>query len=399
MRIIYPANIRLPSERANTIQITNTCRAMAEAGAETHLIARRMDARSDEECLAYYGLDPHPNLHLHRLRALNTHSHPGLWNRSFQALCLARMMRLCARRRPTVVISREIGFALALLKLRPLLGAKVIFETHDIGFLTLRHFDDIIATGRTYDEADARRVHEKEASLFRRVDAAAPITDQLKRLIEEHFRPDCPIEVMRSGVSLDAPPRRPDPDARPKLVLYTGQVYRWKGVEVLVQALRDVPHARLVVVGGLPYEADLDNLKAFAREQGVSDRCEFPGSAPPPQVLDHLARAHAAVIPLTDTVASRYFTSPLKLFQYMASGAPIVASDLPTTREVLTHERNALLVPPGDPAALAAALRRLLSDPALAERLGAQARRDVVPYSWERRGRRFLDLAESLFQP
>jgi glycosyltransferase involved in cell wall biosynthesis len=100
------------------------------------------------------------------------------------------------------------------------------------------------------------------------------------------------------------------------------------------------------------------------------------------------------VLPNPASAISTRFTSPLKLFEYMAAGRPIVASDLPAITEVLRHEKNALLVAPGDPAALAAAVRRLLNDRALADRLAQAALVDAGEYSWDRRGERL----EALFQ-
>jgi len=90
---------------------------------------------------------------------------------------------------------------------------------------------------------------------------------------------------------------------------------------------------------------------------------------------------------------SRYFTSPLKLFDYMAAGVPIVASDLPALREVLTDEENALLVPPGEPDGLARAIERLLGDPALADCLRGRAFADVAAYTWDRRAERIIEAA------
>jgi glycosyltransferase involved in cell wall biosynthesis len=78
-------------------------------------------------------------------------------------------------------------------------------------------------------------------------------------------------------------------------------------------------------------------------------------------------------------------TSPLKAFEALAAARPIVASSLPSSREFLRDGENALLVPPGDPAALAAALRRLLADPALAERLARAAWESSPAFSWETR--------------
>src|SRR4029453_17817516 len=82
---------------------------------------------------------------------------------------------------------------------------------------------------------------------------------------------------------------------------------------------------------------------------------------------------------------STHFTSPLKLFEYMAAGRAIVASDLPAIREVLRHEVNALLVTPGDSTALAGGIERLLADSELAARLARNALNDVDDYTWSRR--------------
>jgi glycosyltransferase involved in cell wall biosynthesis len=93
---------------------------------------------------------------------------------------------------------------------------------------------------------------------------------------------------------------------------------------------------------------------------------------------------------------SNAFTSPLKLFEYMAAGRPIVASDLPSIREILAHERNALLITPGNPQAVTAAIRRLNDDRALGRRLAGQALIDAAEYTWAKRAERLEALFEAL---
>ena len=133
--------------------------------------------------------------------------------------------------------------------------------------------------------------------------------------------------------------------------------------------------------------------RKLASELSLDDKVRFRGFVPPPELEAERRQAAVFVIPNLDSTTSRLFTSPLKLFEAMASGRPIVASDLPSIREVLTDGVNALLVPPGDVNILAVAISRLLGDAALRERLAARAFADVHAYSWDQRAatiQRFL---------
>ena len=120
-------------------------------------------------------------------------------------------------------------------------------------------------------------------------------------------------------------------------------------------------------------EPDLDADKTLAERLGIAERVTFTGLVEPVRVA-RAADAGAMCWPfrIRHRRFPRDITSPLKLFEYMAAGRPIVASDLPSIREVLRDGVNALLVPPGDPVAMAAAIARLLGDRALAARLAAR---------------------------
>ena len=98
------------------------------------------------------------------------------------------------------------------------------------------------------------------------------------------------------------------------------------------------------------------------------------------------------VLPNPRSALSDAHTSPLKLFEYMAAGRPIVASDLPSIGEVLRDGENAVLVEPGNPQAFVAGLQRIKDDTALAGRLAAQAAEDVRDYTWARRAERLETL-------
>jgi glycosyltransferase involved in cell wall biosynthesis len=179
-------------------------------------------------------------------------------------------------------------------------------------------------------------------------------------------------------------------------VLYAGQLYPWKGVDVLVRAMASVPGARLVILGGLRGEADLERVAALVASCGLGARTEMPGTVPPARVADELRRAAVVVAPFLHTAMSERHTSPLKAFEAMAAGRPLIASDLPASREFLRHEENALLVPPGEVGALAAALRRVLETPVLAERIARAAFEEAPRYSWDARARTLRGLFDEV---
>jgi len=152
---------------------------------------------------------------------------------------------------------------------------------------------------------------------------------------------------------------------------------------------------RGVIIGGHPAEPDVARVRRLAGALEIEGRLTFAGLVSPARVSTLLRNADVLVVPTIDTRWARY-TSPLKLFEYMAAGRPIVASDLPAIREVLTDGENACLVAPGDEHALAAGIRRVLDDPALADRLARRASEGVAAYSWDRRAERLEALLEDV---
>jgi glycosyltransferase involved in cell wall biosynthesis len=163
-----------------------------------------------------------------------------------------------------------------------------------------------------------------------------------------------------------------------------------------VAAMRDTEG---LIIGGHEKEPDLARVQALAAERDCASRVTFTGLIPPAEVQARLRDADVLLLPNPASAISTSFTSPLKLFEYMAAGRPIVASDLPSLREVLRDEENALLVEPGSARALVAGIQRLRNDAALGARLARQARRDVEQFTWARRAERletlFVELTRS----
>ena len=390
MRLLYLADIRFPLERANGIQTMETCHALAERGHTVDLVVRKDSHSPARDPFEYYGLQRTSRFNVERAPVPDR---PAAARRlAYLAFALGRAL---GRARADAILTRDLGLAALLVRLPS--RAPVVYESHGYAPDVAAALPELVATAQPASAGKLRRLAEREALVWHAADGYVTITtglaDEMTRRLGSRPR----LRVIPDGVRIGAGAFAPS-DPVPT-VAYAGHLYAWKGVDGLIEALAQLPGVRGLIVGGHEEEPDIGRLRALAARVGVADRVTFTGLVPPPRVPELLAQAGILALPNTASAISTRFTSPLKLFEYMAAGRPIVASDLPSLREVLTHEQNALLVTPGDPAALAAAVRRLLDDRALGSKLAAAARAKVDDYSWARRAERLEALLFEVRSP
>ena len=382
--VLMPADIRFPLERASGVQIVKTAAALARAGTPTTLLVRRSDPRPTAEVLAAYGVSPHPCLRVRRLRVLHRRGSYLLPRGSFLLRALAACSRQMAR--GGIVFTRDLQLADLLVRLPS--RAAVVYEAHAVEALMYAERAELYGTRQAVDPGKIERLRRREARVWRRAGAFVATTAGIRDAFAQAHGARERTRVVSNGCDVSADRAFPGLAApRPPRVVYAGQLYPWKGVDVLVEAMTDVPEARLVIVGGLAGEEDLARVRALVEARGLSARTEMPGTVPQARVASELARASVVSVPFLRSAMTERHTSPIKVFEAMAAGRPIVATDLPSTREVLRDGENALLVPPGDALALAAAVKRLLADAALAERLARAAWDEAPAYSWDARAR------------
>lgn len=212
-------------------------------------------------------------------------------------------------------------------------------------------------------------------------------------LIRHWGAPAEKIVVFPNGV--DVQRFQPDPAARSAtrralgvgtapLVIFVGNFYEWHDIATLLNAFAQVllayPETRLLLVGDGPQR---QAMMQHADKLDIGYAVQFTGLVAHAEVPYLIAAADIAVAPVPLMLHDMWL-SPMKLFEYMASGVALVASAVGQLTDVIQADRNGCLVPPGDVAALTAVLQRLIHDPALRMRLGRQAREDAVrTYSWE----------------
>ena len=384
MKILYLADIRFPLERANGIQTAETCHALARRGHDVTLLVRPDTASPPREPWSYYDLPPIETLRVERVAGAVT---PVLR----RARYVAESMRRAATARPAydVVFTRDLGVAAALLGMPKRIRPPLIYEAHGIASLVGASLDSLLTGAAAASSRKQRRLLRRDERVWRAADGYVTITATLGDDLARRFGARGAVAVVPDGTRL-RPDRQFDPPAprdRP-VVTYAGHLYPWKGVDGLLRALSAVPSAIGVIVGGHPAESDLERLRRLARDLGLEARVRFVGHVPPADVGAHLRAADILVLPNRATTVSARYTSPLKLFEYLEAGRAIIAADLPALREILHPDREAVLVPPDDEAALAAAITRLARDHALRERLGRAAFDAAPAFSWDRRAAR-----------
>lgn len=188
---------------------------------------------------------------------------------------------------------------------------------------------------------------------------------------------------------------RPDADSRVRIrellgvgidpmIIFVGNFYEWHDVSTLLKAFAQVlkthPNARLILVGD---GATRQAMAQLAVDLNITHAVVFTGMVAHKDVPRYIAAADIAVVPYPVLNREIWF-SPLKLFEYMATGIAIVASNVGQLPEWISDGRSGLLLPPGNVLALAEAIDRLIDDPALRSRLGQIAREEAVSkHSWE----------------
>ncbi|MSR71085.1 MAG: glycosyltransferase [Candidatus Taylorbacteria bacterium] len=363
MKLYYIADVRLPTERAHGLQIMKMCEEFARRGLEVELLipnkTNHVDAAADP--FEYYGIS----------RIFKIHT-----VRSFDFL--GKTIRM-----GKILYWLDRAVFLWLLRFEKFEENSIVYS-RDPSFLSCVRGNGYTRVAELHS---LENISKKNLVL---VDSIVTLTSIMKAELVGQGIFESKILVAPDGVDLDLfGTQISQKEAREKLnlpfdkkiVLYTGHLYSWKGAETLAEAAKEFDENTLFLfVGGVEPEfsrfiaqyKNIANIRALSFQK--HERIPLYMKAADILVLPNSAKS----------LMSRSYTSPLKLFEYMASGRPIVASDLPSIREVLS-EKNAVLATPDDAHSFALAIRIITNDQQKARILSGQALQDVEKYTWAKR--------------
>ncbi len=268
-------------------------------------------------------------------------------------------------------------------------GVPVVYDARDI-HLDARNMARMGRLARSLLGRTERRWAET-------ADRVITVNDSYADVLSSRWPVERPLVVMNCSYRFTPPTPRErrfhdalglPPDQR--VVLYHGGLFPWRGIEQLIEAIRDVPRATLVLMG---YGILEPTLRAWEADPALGGRVRVMGPVPPAELHDWVAAADVAGMPIQGDTLNHRLTTPNKLFEAMAAGVPAVVSDLPGMRTIARDADSAILVDPTDTAAIAAAIRRILELPpaewlAWSDRC-VRAAHDR--YNWETQVDRLLD--------
>ena len=299
-----------------------------------------------------------------------------------------RLGRHLSKSRPDAILETHNCLSLSGLRASRRAGVPLIvddvappWEADDIGGVGLRPLH--------------RRVFK---ALSRRSTLMIAVNGTMAECLIEAGVPAGKIAVVENGADLHrfkpaadraGERRRLAIDAGAPVLAFVGSFQAYHRAASLIAAFAALPFqsATLIMIGDGPGKAECETL---ARQAGLADRIRFLGRLPNDAVPAVLAAADIAVLPATND-----YGNPMKLYEYLAMGLAVVAPDKPTVRDVVTHDRNALLFTPDDRQALTSALSMAVGDGEMRARFSANALAERSHIGWDARAQTLLSAIES----
>lgn len=370
MRLFLLYHGRYPSEKAASLFAAKNAEAFAEMGARVTLVVPRRLLRIRRDPQEFFGL--RSNIPTVYLPTIDLYTVPivGRWAHIVSYIVFSTALfvyLLIHARRDDWVYSNE---SLPLL-VTSYFFSHICYEVHDFPEKNLWLYRILFSRTRyivATNQWKANALQEKFGVLRKKI------------IVEPNAVDFSPYE---NAPSREEARMRLDLSVEKRIAVYTGHLYSWKGVDTLAEAATLMPEVQIYIVGGTEYD-----LVRY-RERYSAPNLHFVGHRSHDEMSLWQTAANVLVLPNTakEEVSARY-TSPMKLFEYMASGTPIVASRLPSIQEIVGSER-AILVEPDNASALAEGIQNAVRGDS--RRRAQSAREWAENHTWHKRASRLTD--------
>jgi glycosyltransferase involved in cell wall biosynthesis len=376
MKITYITNSRIPSERANSIQIIEMCKAFSKTGVELELILPKRFNSKRENIYGQYGLEK-GLFTISYIPCIDTQPLIRSWQPFIIKSFFSWFQWFTFGLSSLFVKSSDFIFTRDELTLffQSLKGKKVVLEIHTLP-----------QRGKAFYK-----------KLISRAYGIVVITEHLKKLlVEEYEIPEEKVFVAHDAIDLEKFKKKVDRKKKreelkipqnKEIIMYIGALEGWKGHDTLLEASHLFPkNAELVIIGG--------SDEKVARLRKKYPKVQFLGFRHYEELSGNQQTADILVIPNSGkSLISKYYTSPLKLFAHMASKRPLLCSNLPSMREVVS-EQEVYFFEADNPKDLAQQVKLILKDEKEAKNKAYNASQKVKHYTWKKRAKSIREFIE-----
>ena len=363
MKLIYLSNSILPSKSANSIHVMKMCKALAQAGADVKLIAPNIDKSDSNSIFNYYAQEQtFEIIKFHYSRLL-----PGQSKGIFYSILVSIYALFSSR----AVYGRNILGCL----FSSILGKAVILELHSppSKFTKLERFLFLYLFKRA--KIDVVVISNSLKKII--IDEASVEESSVGKIIILHDGADIPKLENQTDIL--------DFSHEKKNIGYLGHLYPGRGVELIVNLAQSLPHHDFHIVGGLSRDID------YWKSQDISENVFFYGHVTPDVAekyrlnMDLLLAPYQRKVTISGKGDTSNYMSPLKVFEYMASGTPFIISDLPVLHEVLSED-DCFFVDPEDENEWKFAIESVFESPVIAKKRSKNAFENLKKnYTWLKR--------------
>lgn len=395
-KIAYISRLIYPDRAANAIQTIRMASEFARQTGDAHLFVRDMVCSVDQ-IRRQFGVDDLP-----RIWSLHVHRWPSIVYRSGWARfvtynsIIAAIFGLSPAWRPLsgqlnvlFVRSRYETLYWGLMRpyLRWLQNWVFVCEVHDIK-LPIQHEEFAFNSSMVKKTATALKNYDLVLVV------SEGLAEDIRNLTQGYLDPK--VIPCATGLSrLSGPPLVPLPSER--IILgYIGTIDREHGIEDLFQVIKLLPENFILRIVGRVRSNSRIWIDTLMENPSLLKKVELKPSVDYSAIMAEIDACNILLLPVGDTIHSRKYRSPLKLFDYMARGKPIVAAGVPCNCELLHHERNAFIYQPGNPHEIAALILKIVKNTQLLETVAKTAWEQSVNYTYDARVRHILDLVDEV---
>ncbi len=372
MRVLYVSNSRMPTEKAHGLQIAKTIESFFKCGAKVVLLIPNRKNHIKESIKEFYDLSV--DIEIKRspdifsfLQNMSEKIYFPIQRLSFGIYAFL----FCLFFKTDVVYSRDITLSFFL----SIFGKKVVYEDHE-------------------PKRSFKRIYQ---FFVKKIPIKVVVASNLVNLYESLgvkkstyiFAPNGVDIEEFSKISRDKKiwNKKLGLNSEDKIVLYVGHFYRWKGVYTLIDAAKNI-NSKVVLIGG----TDVDNkdIIKYIENSGLKNVFVLP-FVKHKEIIKFIKSADVLVLPNTGKEErSQKYTTPVKLFEYMASGVPIVASNVKSFDCYLKDKINAFLFKADNPDDLASGVNCILKDKNIALKIALKASSESIEYDWSKRARKII---------